>query len=390
MVGAWRVAARDGALFQLGPVDVFTELKLVLRLRRAGTWEMTLPADHPQASHFATPGAGLIVWAPWSQERPLMSGPMLSPRMTTRSRDKGATVTVAGVDDTALLADRLVLPDPTSEMHTQSVESYATEGLTEKVLRDLVDANAGDAALPARRLCDADPDDRRSTSLLVGVERTVSCRFDNLLAICEQVAKLDGLAMEVVQPSATVQDRHFRVWQPVDRSGSVRLSQYAGTLNAGSVTLAAPTATHVLVAGSGEGAARTLQQRSNDAMAASWARRVESFRDARDTSDPVLLAQRGDEALAEGAAAAGLSIEPVDTSTQQFGTHYGLGDLISVEVNGTTWTDVVSGVEITINRDGVRTVPMIGDSDAADAKSLALYSRVREVMQRLDRLERRQ
>ena len=72
MVSGWRVDVRDPDLYPIGICDVFTSLKLVLRHRRAGAWSLTLPADHQQAALF-TEGAGILVWAPWSTDRPVLS-----------------------------------------------------------------------------------------------------------------------------------------------------------------------------------------------------------------------------------------------------------------------------------------------------------------------------
>ena len=65
------------------------------------------------------------------------------------------------------------------------------------------------------------------------------------------------------------------------------------TLTSATGNVAAPTATTVLVAGGGEGAARVLVERSAGDLAAAWARRIEAFRDARDTTDVTELGQSG-------------------------------------------------------------------------------------------------
>jgi hypothetical protein len=188
-----------------------------------------------------------------------------------------------------------------------------------------------------------------------------------------------------------VQDRHLRVWQPVDRSDRVRLSQTAGTLVSATANIAAPTATNVLVAGGGEGTARVLVERSADALSATWRRRIEVFRDARDTSDTALLAERGDETLADAAVTAGINLVPVDTASQRYGYDYGLGDQVSVDMPGGSYTDVVSGVEINLTAsDALVITPQIGDPDLADIKSPVIYRRIRELVRRLEQLERRQ
>lgn len=391
MVSGWRVEVRDADLFVVGICDVFTSLKIVLRHRRGGAWSMTLPADHPQTA-LLTEGTGILVWAPWSTTTPIMSGPVTRLESVTRNGDKDAEIVVEGVDDTALLGDRLVLPNPASSLASQDVDAYwTTTGAAEKVIRDLVDYNCGDAGLVFRRLCDADPDGRRAAGLLAGSQRSVSARFDNLLTLAGEVAATDNLGLELVQPGGAVQDRYLNVWQPVDRSDQVRLSQNAGTLVSATANIAAPTATNVLVAGGGEGTARVLVERSSDALSTTWQRRIEVFRDARDTSDPTVLAERGDETLADAAVTSGINLVPVDTASQRYGHDYGLGDLISVDMPGGSYTDVVSGVEISLTAsDALVVTPQIGDPDLADIKSPAIYRRIRELVRRLEQLERRQ
>lgn len=392
MVSGWRIDVRDPDLFVVGPCDVFTSLKFVLRHRRAGAWTLTLPADHPQAG-LLVEGAGILVWAPWSTDRPVMSGPVTKLSAATATRDKGSELTVEGVDDTALLGDRLVLPNPGSPMSQQDADAYWTlTAKAEILLRILIDVNAGNGALAGRRILDADPLGRMfDPGSMYGTARSVTARFDNLLALAGEVAATDNLALEVVQPGGGVQDRHLHVWQPVDRSDYVRLSQYAGTLTSAVANIAAPTATHVLVAGGGEGVARVLVERSADGLTQSWSRRIEAFRDARDTSDPAILAERGDETLADAAVSAGISLVPVDTPAQRYGYDYGLGDTVTVDVAGGSYTEVVSGVEITVTAgDAVAVVPQVGDPDLADMRSPLIYRRMADLLRRIEQLERRQ
>ena len=313
MVTGWRVEVRDTDLSLAGVCDVWTSLAVKLRHRRAGGWTLTLPAGHDQAALF-TEGRGVIVWAPWSQDAPLLTGPLTKLTAVTPDATNPAMLTVDGIDDTAQLGDRIVLPDPTSDPDDQNAEAYYTvTGKAEYVLRDLVDVNCGHNALGARIICDADPTPARMgiDAIQYGSERTVSARFDNLLTLLGEVAATDNLTFRLVQPAATA-DLWFEVGQGVDRSAQVRLSQLAGTLVSATATIGAPTATSVLVAGGGEGTDRLLVERVNAGLGTTWNRRVEVFRDARDTVDTTEMEQRGDETLADAAATAGIAVDAMD------------------------------------------------------------------------------
>ena len=82
---------------------------------------------------------------------------------------------------------------------------------------------------------------------------------------------------------------------------------------------------------------------------------------------------------------------PVDTSAQSYGYDYGLGDLVSVDMPGGSYTDVISGVDISLTAaDAVVITPQIGDPDLADIKNPAIYRRIKDLVRRLEQLERRQ
>lgn len=387
----WRVEVRDAALDVIGVCDVYDVLDVTLRQRKAGAWAMSMPAAHPQASLF-TEGSGIIVWAPWDAEKPVFTGPVLNISPSLPTKDSAATLDVSGIDDTALLADRIVLPDPSSSMSDQdAVAAWSYSGKAEGAIRTVVNVNAGAGAIVSRRMCNADPFSRLGNPpILLGSTMTVASRFDNLLMFIGEIAAIDNLHVRLYQPRA-VKALHLEVSAPADLSDHVRLSQHTGTLVTANGTLGAPGATHVLVAGGGEGTARVLVERSDTSMQAVWGRRVEAFRDARDTSDLIELAKRGDETLAEAIATAAVSLTPVDTMYQRYGYDYGLGDTITVEVGNQQYTDIVTSVKITLTAaGGVFTVPSVGDPDATNLTTPVIYARVRDLTRRLDALERRQ
>lgn len=390
MVNGWRVEVRDRTRTLIGPCDVWTTLKATIRHRKAGGWTITLPESHPQAALFDD-GGGILAWAPWSGVEPWFSGPVTSMQAAAPTATDPAVLTVTGVDDTALLADRLVMPVPAAAMDSQGGAAYWTAtGPAEWVIRKVVDVNAGLSAPATRRMCDADPAGKLATpGACAGSSRAVSARFDNLLALVDALAVIDNLAVSLTQP-ATSTTPLLHVAPTVDRSAVIRLSQPAGTLTAGSVSVEAPRATHVLVAGGGEETARVLKLVDDPDTAATW-RRIETLRDARDTSDPTVLTQRGQEALAELAPTGGASVTPVELPSQRFGVDYDLGDIVGVDFGAVSWTEVVTAVTVDVTSAGGQTItPVLGDETTASTTSPAIYARVRDLTRRLDLLERRQ
>lgn len=388
MVSGWRVEVRGRDLRSVGPCDVWTSLKATIRHRRAGGWTLSMPARHPQAALFGQ-GAGILVWAPWSDTEPWFSGPALELSAVAPSATDSAVLTITGMDDTGQLADRLAMPAPASPMHDQSAAAYwQGSGPAEWVIRKVVDVNAGLSARPERRLCDADPTGKLPVpSACSGSHRDVHARFDTLLTLVDSVAAVDNLSVALVHDPASGVLR-LLVAPTVDRSAAVRLSQPAGTITTGNISITAPRTTHVLVAGGGEETARVLALQGDDALAGTW-RRIESLRDARDTTDPAILAQRGQEALAEGTATGGAQVQPMEMPGQRFGHDYNLGDLVGVDFSGVSWTEVVTAVTVDVSKDGTTVTPTLGDETAASTSSPAIYTRVRDLTRRLDQLERR-
>lgn len=387
---AWRVEVFDGSMTRVGLCDVWTKLTVTLRHHAAGGWTLELPAAHPQAALWAT-GARIAVWSDYGDsDTPIVTGPMTSVVSASGDATKAAQMVVTGVDDTALLADRLVLPVPTSPMDEQGEDAHFTfTGPAEAAIRTVVGWNAGQWASAGRRICNHDPEGRLAAGVCEGAERSVSARFDNLLALVGELATMDNLSVRVYQPLG-VPDLVLEVTSPQDTLQGVLLSFDAGTLDAATFTLGAPNATNVLVAGGGEGVDRVLVERSTPELVEQWARRVEVLRDARDTEDVTVMEQRGDETLAESAATAGIALEPTDLPSQRYGEHYRLGDTVAVRVAGEQWYEVVTGVTFEVTAGGGAVVrPQVGSPDKADPNAPAIYRRVRELARRLEALEKR-
>lgn len=305
----------------------------------------------------------------------ILSGPVteVSPDLADRS------VTFVGVSDLQHLADRLVYPNPALPGAQQTSEAYyRRKGVAETVIRDMVNANAGAGALPNRRVAGF------AVAASQGRGGTVSTnlRYKNLLEESRALARLGGVTFDAVQEQDSRIVFRFRV--PVDRSRAVRFSDSNGGVSEGSYSLAAPTATTVLVAGQGEGAARNIIERSR---ATTWGRRVEAFKDQRDTDDAEELEQSATEQLDDGAAGAGASFTAVEVPGLVYGVDYRLGDTVAVELGPATIAEPVRAVELSWDGHGRAASLTLGDHDDADDKTPAWVKRIKNLDARVRSME---
>lgn len=355
------IEVRDGNLNRVGqllPRDLVGST-IVLRFNEVGTWKIVLPSTHRLADALRAPGAGIIVTGP---TKVLMSGPTRAATMVTSKDDRVGTWTISGVDDGTILAERLAYPTPTTADVTAQTSAYDIRtGKVSTVLYGYVNANLGSSAPTARKIsaltCAAD------TSL--GSTVTGKARFDTMGVLFKKLAWIDRLGFTIKQIGANLQ---FSVYQPTDRTATVRMDVDNNRLTKSEYTYTAPGMTRSIVGGQGDGASRTfVEVTSTDSTAAetSWARRIEVFKDQRNTNDTTQLTQAGTEDLAaKGKTLEAISVTPTDDLTMQFGVDWDLGDKVSVVVGSQTIQQVVTEVGILFSADGVRIGATVGLPEA--------------------------
>jgi hypothetical protein len=366
------IEIRDANLDLVGQVDDFTKLEAVLRFNLADSWILDLPARY--ASDIG-PGAGIVVRRGTDV---LFSGPVTKPE---RNWDKDTdSLTVAGVSDDGHVEDRLAFPS--APPYTGSAYDVRT-GAAETVMRAYVNANAGPGAASARQVAGL----VLAADGGLGSTVTGRARFDVLGDLLRSLAVSGGdLGFRIVQNGAALT---FEVYEPEDRSATVKFSPALGNLHAFTYAPSAPEGNYVIVGGGGEGTARVFSEGGDSASITRWGRRIETFRDRRDTTNAGELAQSRDEELASKAGKMSLTIEPVDTSGIQFLRDYRLGDLVAVEVDGSTIVDVVREVKLTISPAGETVAPTVGTPEAIGRGFLGLFGTVRALGRKVGHLERR-
>ena len=316
----------------------------VLRDTAVGTWTMSIP-DGGLVSRVGE-GWGVVVTDD--------TGQVFAGAVTEHSTEvDGAFLsrTLTGVTDFHVLADRLTFPTPSLPASKQTDGYSQASGPAESVIRNLVNANAGPAALKARR-----------TSLLVipstlgrGKHVKVNTRFKPLSEEVLTLARAGGIRVDVVRRAGK---KHLEFFEPRDLTRQVRFGEHRGGLTDGSVAIQSPTATVAVVAGQGEGADRTVREYSTNTASG---RRIEVFKDRRDTDDEETHAQAAEEYLGDGAASASASFTVAETPGLRFGVDYSLGDRVTVALGNMVTTEHVREAAITWDGFG-RTVSLkLGD-----------------------------
>lgn len=398
---------RDRDLQRLGQVTGrFLNLQARKRWCGVGEWTLTLPGDHAMVPHLMEKGSGIVLTGPvgsvFHPRTPtvepyyqpvygtILSGPTITPTRLRNRENPDGTFTFKGVTDEVLLQGALAFPSPEVEDPAAQTRANDTRtGSTEDLMREFVEANIVPGVAPAGRIRGL-----RDYMVLGGVGggrglvQAKSPRFQNLLELLQEMNAYDpALGFEVVQVDDLLE---FRVVEAGDKRGVVRLDVENGTITSEEVATSGPVVTEAIVAGQGDGTARTIiSRRTADATAAEsdyglvW----ETFIDQRNTNDPVELTQSGDEALAEGAGGTAVKMVPSDDSTMQFGLHWVTGDLLTTVVLGKETTARATEAVIMANQDGVMVGAAIGDVSGFTQQS-AQAATVQSLDERVSNLER--
>lgn len=333
----------------------------------------------PLAQYFAA-GNGVI----FSRDRGDGSGAqtiLSGPIWHLERRLKDNVYVLSGPDDNFWLKARRAEPGTTPYA---TVAADAQSGTASTVILHYVNVNAGPGAPAARQVFGlalaADP--------LVGTSIDESERFTNLLAAIQQHAISGGdIGFRVVQTDVGVLT--FSIYQPATQSNAI-FSRELGNLLDAVYTLDGPTGNEYVAGGGGNGTARVFVSQDDSTSETTWGRVEGDFIDARDTSDTTVIGQRIAAQLAQDAEQTNLTITPQDTIALQFGRDYNLGDVVSVQIDDTTITDIVRQLHITLNSSDQELVqPGIGNAGAGqieglfDAKQRALAA----VQRQLSRLK---
>lgn len=340
----------DAAFTVLGdPILCWQTLDVVLRFNEPGSGMFTCPG---YAWILAQVGAGNRVMVVRNQETStgragdvLLGGPIeswLFERGDDGDKGGDGVITVNFADDLAFVVARQMYPDSALAPAAQTTDRWQYTGNAELGLRTIFDRVIGFNSLTARKNV------KFGLGALASVGSNVTVDADRMAPVGElmrDIARVGGglgFRMNQTQMTGSV----FQVFQPQDKSTSVRFGFGLGNLEYLAYEVKAPTATTAIVGGQGEGADRALIERVNTAEEAAWGR-METLVSRPGGSDLQSLQDDGDKALADGASTTRVASNVRDTDDQQFGVHYNLGDKVSIETfPGQSFSDVVMTVHI--------------------------------------------
>lgn len=356
--------------------------------------DVTLKWNEPDSSSFSTPGLPWIrdaICQPGRRVVVIREGAILTAgpveHWMWEQSDNGdnagqGKLSVNFADDFAFLAAREVYPDPTKTPEEQMIDIWEYSGNGELALRTLIDLNGGPNARPERRV----PKLVLGPAVGVGTNVAVhSHRMQHLGDVAREIADAaGGLGFRTRQVGQQIV---FDVYTPPDKSHLVRFGFSLGNMRYRSVEVTAPTCTTAIVGGQGEGADAFMITRTNTDEEAAWGR-FELLQ--AESGDELLttLQDAGDKALAEGASTIRIATNVSDTPDQRFGTHYQLGDIVSLETgDGEETSQVVRTVHLQVSAgSGEYIAATVGSQEATTDP--AWVKKLREIDERLSTVER--
>lgn len=379
------IEVRDPSLARVGqfrPHDL-VGAKFILRFNNVGGWEMRLPYAHHLGELLRLPGYGLIVTGP--DGNVILSGPTISAKLEQTSQDPEGFWTITGADDSLYLLERLAYPNPTTDDVTDLGQAYdARLGSAESVLKEYLSYNIGPNAVASRKIDVLAVETNYNRGEIV----QGNARFDVMQNLFYGLAQTGGIGYHIVQVDDYLE---FRCYEPTDRSAYIRLDLENQKLSKAEYAYANAKATRVIVGGQGEAEYRRFVEvttTDSEAAEAEWGRRIETFKDGRNSRVTDFLIQDGLEALVDtGKTIKEFSVTPSDDVNMRFGYDWGLGDTVTVVSKDLEGSAVVTEIGIAIESDGVRIGATVGTPTGVTYEEKIL-AKTQQIDQRVNNLEK--
>jgi hypothetical protein len=357
--------------------------KFILKFNNVGSWEMRLPQGSRLGEFLRLPGYGVIVTGP--DDTVLFSGPTLAAQLLQTSDNIDGDWTITGSSDDIVLFERLAYPTPSTADVTIQTDAYDDRlGLCETILKQYVSVNIGPDAPVARRIANL----TIQTSAGLGLEVQGRARFQPIQDVLYGLAQTSALGYTIEQLGAGLQ---FTVYSPIDRTNTVRMDMDNNKLSRAEYAYQIARVTRAIIGGQGEEEFRRFVEVTNaDSLASEsdWSRRIEVFKDGRNSRVTEFLLQDGAEFLVDqGKTIVEMSVTPTDDFSMRFSRDWYLGDKVTVVINQLEASAVVTEVGISIQADGVRLAATVGTPVGIEYESKVL-AKTQQLDQRLSNLER--
>ncbi|MEU5382679.1 siphovirus ReqiPepy6 Gp37-like family protein [Kitasatospora cineracea] len=393
----------------MGEIDTWIKLDFTVRYCQQGSWMLLIKAGTEQAD-LLQKGGGVAIYQD-GVSMPVLTGQIESFQnyWTVQQHTEEGSLYVGGKCDNKLAYSRLAFPDPLKPVvqQYQAADSRTVSREAGGALWSELNRSVGGGALA----------DRRIPGVATGVPTTIgpvindSLRFDVIGTKLEEWTSRDCGYRFLYDPNK--RQIQLYVYQPRDLSKKIRFSKELGNLREYVWTLSAPRVTRAIVACQGDGSDRYIYQQVDADAEAEWGVSIETFIDRRDlplktdpaTGSPIkatadvtdvdfesakkAVIEAAQTALDEGAKNGNFQIYPIDTDQVQFGRDYFVGDIVTVSIDGTEYSDILREVVISVEDGGKTTsvAPKIGDQGTGNP--LNLYKTVFELREKLRRLEAR-
>lgn len=315
-------------------------VEVIPRHNLMSTATFTLDSDHDRVPDLMATGARVEIYRHGVFE---MSGVV---KQAVGTFAIASELTFSVHDDFRILHNWLAWPVPTAALTAQNVAYRSITGNAETVAKTIALENATRLGFPLT----VGPNLGRGASGLYTFR--FHPLYDRLFPAVDQA----GIGVTVKQNgNGLVLD----VYEP--RTYPHRLSVEAGTIKGGTYSIAAPTATRVVVGGQGEGVAREFKGFADAPRETAWGDVVEVMQDARDSSVGDVYAARAAEVLAEGAPTSGLSLELSETPHFAYGQNLYKGDTVTALIGGQLFTDTLREAKLSWGEGGEQSTPLVGD-----------------------------
>jgi microcystin-dependent protein len=370
-----QVWVRDGSYQLIDRLDEWQSLTLIRRWNATGSWTLELAASSRFVQYFA-PSSGIVV---------KVNGTTIFSGSASVSLAKTVeTVTIVGEDDNALLEEP-ARPTPAQAAGPYPDAYDVRTGQASAIMSAYVSANIGPAAPVGTRIIQlvlaGDP--------LLGPTLTGRANLQSLRALLAGLADAGGgLGFEILQSDIAAGQVRFRIYAPTDRTADAKFSTDLGTAQDYSDVREYAGANYwVVMGGDGFGTNRTTVEDGNAAAIATIGRRITGVYDARGITSPSELNQKLAELLVGSTPTRKTSVTPFEVSGNEYFVYWGMGDLVTVVVDGESRTGVIREIRFDLTSDeGIRITPTIGD--AGSGNDDASTRQARAVNERLSNLER--